>query len=194
MSIPSPRQNNRLQIPWPIAVLAALLLGGCQTEVVDAPISQKPLVVVNGQQWSGDNPPPTKQPPIEQAINSDPCAARLHEISGAMLEFFAINARLPRQLDELQTLTDLDRPLSFVCPTSSKPYTYVPTGLRSADEPRLIIVYDSTADNSGQRWAILMQKPKGRQPAAMWVMSLSEPVFRTYTAPPIPATRPISAN
>jgi hypothetical protein len=35
-----------------------------------------------------------------------------------------------------------------------------------------------------------MQKPRGRQPAAMWVVSLTDPLFRGYTPTPPPATKP----
>jgi hypothetical protein len=106
-----------------------------------------------------------------------------------MLEYYALHDRLPARLQELQSLADLDRPLNFVCPTSGKPYEYSSTGMSTQGDTRLLILYDAVPTASGMRGAILMQRPKGRQPAAMWVVSLPEPVFRAYT-PINPTTRP----
>lgn len=179
---------------WLLASIAtALALDGCKsaTEPVPPP---RPVVRVNGEQFTGNAA--EKPLPIDQALKSDPCAARLHAISGAMLEYYALHNRLPATLQDLQSLADLDQPLQFTCTESGQPYVYVPTGLQSPDETRRIILHDPAPDRSGLRWVILMQKPRGRQPAAMFVVSLTEPLFRAYTpapAPPTTAPKPAAA-
>jgi hypothetical protein len=169
-----------------VVIIGAAMLHGCQQGGLQP--SQRRTVTVNGQ-GSGTDALPT--PPIERTLKSDPCAARLHEISGAMLEYFAFHNALPKRLEDLQTLGDLDRPLSFVCPVTGRPYTYIANGLRSKDDTRQIIVFDTVPDALGQRWAIMMQPAQGRSAAAMWVLILTEQVFTSYV-PISPVSRPSS--
>ena len=167
------------------------MLAGCKTTTQPPQPEPRTIVRVNGEQFPGT---PTEKPqPIEQALKSDPCAARLHAISGAMLEYYALHNRLPKALQDLQSLADLDQPLQFTCTESGQPYVYIPTGLQSQDDTRRIILHDPVPDRSGLRWVIMMQKPRGRQPAAMWVVSLTDPLFRGYTPAPPPATKPTPA-
>ena len=172
---------------WSVAcVVAALSLAGCKSKTDPTPPARS-IVRVNGEQFSAG--PAEKPQPLEQALKSDPCAARLHAISGAMLEYYALHNRLPKTLQDLQSLADLDQPLQFTCTESGQPYVYVPAGLQSPDDTRRVILHDPVPDRSGLRWVIMMQKPRGRQPAAMWVVSLTEPLFRGYT-PVGPTSKP----
>lgn len=180
-------------VGWRVATLVAVLATGCKSSSMP---EARPTVRVNGEEFGGTGGPggSRKIQPLDETLKSDPCAARLHAISGAMLEYFALNSRLPGTLDELRSLGDLDQPLSFECPETGKSYEYVPGGLQSPDDARQIILVDSTPHSRGVRWAILMQQARGRQPAAMWVVMLSEPVFRGYVPAPrksnAAATRP----
>jgi hypothetical protein len=125
---------------------------------------------------------------IDRALRSDPCSVRLHEISGAMLTYLAVQGRLPRTLDELQSVQGPgDGVLNFTCPTTGEPYVYVPQGLRSPGDTRQIVVHDRSPDATGLRWVVLMQPPKARQTPATWVMRLPESEFRRYQ-PPAPTT------
>jgi len=143
--------------------LPALLCAACQTE---KPASQRrdlgTTVTVNGKTLPSNERPPG----IDAAVKSDPCAARLHAISGTMLMYYALHNRLPPKLDDLRALQEADQPLNFACPASGQRYVYVPTGLVSQDDNRQIILHDPTPEPTGVRWTILMQKPQGRQPAA----------------------------
>ena len=121
--------------------------------------------------------------PIEKALRSDPVASQMHEISGAMLQYFAINGRLPPKLEDLQSMADIGRPLIFESVKTGAPFTYVPAGLHSPDDNRQIVLHDEKPAKTNYRWVILMQLPKARQGAATWVVPLSEPVFRTYVPP-----------
>jgi hypothetical protein len=166
-----------------ILILFATVFCGCKSST-EAPPAPRPVVKVNGQDYAQTGA--QKPVAIDEALKSDPCAARMHAISGAMLEYYALHNRLPRALTELQSLADLDEALNFNCPETGTAYTYVPAGLQTPSEARHIILHDATSHSSGQRWTILLQKPKARQPAAMWVVPMSETVFRSYT--PTPAT------
>lgn len=158
-------------------ILLAAALAGCKSDPASMPAARA-TVRINGEDFA---PRGRQKPqPLDQTLKSDPCAARLHAISGAMLEYYALNNRLPRTLTDLQSLADLDDPLTLTCPETGKPYQYVPAGLQSPEDARQIIVVDSAPNNSGLRWAILMQRARGRQPAAMWVMLLTDPVFQGY--------------
>lgn len=135
-------------------------------------------VMVNGA--ATDGAAPVRPDQIEQAIGSNPAAARLQEISGALLEYSAIHGHLPSALTDLQSLPDLEQPLNFVSPTSGTAYVYVPEGLKSPSDPRQIIVYDPAPDATGLRNVILLRRPHARENAATWVDRMPEGVFNQY--------------
>ena len=86
--------------------------------------------------------------------NTDPCAMRLHDISGAILFYYAIHHQLPPTLDDLRALSDYDQP-EYICPESKLPYIYNPTGLPTANQPGAkIVMYDASPAHAGMRWAI----------------------------------------
>lgn len=167
-------------------VLAVAALAGCKSSTDD--MSPRPVVRMNGQEYKSSGQAVSM--PIDEALKSDPCAARLHAISGAMLEYYALHNRLPPALPNLASLADLDEPLNFACPETGRAYAYVPTGLQSPADSRLIVVHDAEPHRSGQRWVILLQKPKGRQAASLWVVPMGEAEFRAHTPAPPPASRP----
>lgn len=149
-----------------IGVGWAFVAIGCQPAPAPQTRSQ-PQVIINGAQSVSD--PPARPEQIEGAIHSDVCAARLQEISGALLEYYASYERLPARLDVLNSLPDLDQPLAFSCPNSDRAFVYVPTGLHSAGDSRPIVLYDPAIDRAGLRWVIRMRKPTAREAAATWV-------------------------
>jgi hypothetical protein len=167
------------------ACVLAGLMAGCKGST---DMSPRPVVKMNGQEYRSSGQAVSM--PIDEALRSDPCAARLHAISGAMLEYYALHNRLPPALQNLASLADLDEPLNFTCPETGRPYVYVPTGLQSPKDSRLIVVHDAETHRSGQRWVILLQKPKGRQAASLWVVPMGEGEFRAHTPAPPPASRP----
>jgi len=136
-------------------------------------------VTVNGAS-PGAAAPAARSAQIEQAIGANPAGMRLQEISGALLEYYAIHGRLPAALAELQSLPDLDQPLNLVSPTSGKPYGYAPQGLKSPTDTREIVVYDIASDASGLRYVILLRRPRAREAAATWVDRIPEAKFQQY--------------
>ena len=121
----------------------------------------------------------TPSVPLDPSI-TDPSAARLHDISGQILMYYAVNKRLPDRLDELAAFADLGTEPSYVSPTSGKPYAYLPAGLVTPGQPRRLIVYEAALAAGAKRWGILMGEPQGDQPAAMWVVPLPDEVFKAY--------------
>jgi hypothetical protein len=187
----NPLSRTRLSLTFILTLSPAACVTTTTTE------TPRPGVAVNGQQWSADESidstpvrpmtPTTPAPPVERTIKADPNPTRLHEIAGALLEYYALQTRLPARLEDLQPLADVGAPLNFVSPVSNRPFAYVPTGLRSpADPDRVLIVHDAVPDAAGGRWAILMQRPRGRQAPAMLVEFLTDRAFRAYA--PAPAT------
>ena len=110
---------------------------------------------------------------------------RLHDISGQMLWFWAVNHRLPEMLDELRTTADPGTNVDYTCPVTHKQYGYAPGGWQALNQPRRLVVYDSVPNPDGSRWAILIGEPKAAQPLATWVVKLPEMMFRSYL-PPVP--------
>jgi hypothetical protein len=121
----------------------------------------------------------------------EPCAARLQDISGALLLFFQEHNRLPDTLDELRPMNAFGAPLQFVCPTNGQPYVYATAPVQGDPGARWILMYDATPLHDGHRWVILGRPPQGRQPVSMWVVSLDEKTFqrleRATTQPATPA-------
>jgi hypothetical protein len=137
-------------------------------------------VRVNSPQEQSPSDPAARPEQIESAIHSDPCSLRLQDISGALLEYFAIHNRLPAALAVLNGLPDLDHPLTFACPGSNKPFVYVPTGLISPTDPQQIVLYDPAVDRSGLRWVIRLRRPRGGETAAAFVEHMPQSVFQTF--------------
>jgi hypothetical protein len=154
-------------------LLAAMLavLPGCQDKkaATGRPLN-RPMVSV-----------PEEGPvSADQAVGADPCAARLHDIEGAMLLYYAIHKTLPEKLVDLAPLADFDAPLVFTCPASGQPYGYNRDGLRAPGKTKNILVYDPTPAHNGKRWCIFTT-PAGRGTSrSLEVLAVTDPFFRGY--------------
>jgi hypothetical protein len=180
-----------------VALLAGLalalgpLVGGCVTETKTLPQQ------VPGSKPTHGKKPTAAQRPVKTSSRGggspgerpneleDPCATRLHELSGLLLTYYAINKHLPDRLDELAPLLDVDvdsaTDLDTTCPASGQPYVYVPSGLQSSSGgERYLVLYDAVPAHGGLRWGIFVAPPHGGQPPATWVILMSEDVFRGY--------------
>lgn len=132
-------------------------------------------------------------------IGTEPCAARLQEISGQLLLYYVGKRKLPESLDELRSYADVDQTPDYTCPVSHQPYIYVPNGLEAPQAGRRVIVYDSTPVHENARWCITMVPAHGKQPLMMDVVKIPELVFealRPVPPPPpiVPATAPSSGQ
>jgi hypothetical protein len=172
-----PARTNRMSRrtrPVAYAVVAGLLLGGCVTET-----KQSGAPVTREQARPRQKPAPAGRgdSPIDV---TDPCAMRLHDVSGVLLMYYAINRRLPAKLDELESLTDVDTGFSVECPASHQPYVYVPGGLSAPNQQRLLVLYDPVPAHAGLRWGVFIAPPREGKPPATFVLLMSEEVFRSF--------------
>jgi hypothetical protein len=123
---------------------------------------------------------PIKPVSINEAIKSDPCALRLHDIAGAILMYYALNREMPTHLEDLRAMQDVDQQLNFTCPVSNQPYVYVPQGMTSPGRTKMILVHDPTPSHNGTRWCILAASGKPGEPISLEVLPITEPVFLSY--------------
>jgi hypothetical protein len=142
-------------------ILAAVLMCGCRSIHSPGPSSSAAKPVV------------------------DPCSARLHDIGGAILLYYALNRRMPARLEDVADLADLDAPLNFTCPLSGRPYLYNPKGLAIPGTDKRIIVYDSTPAHDGQRRCLLMPPITPGKAVSTDVQSFPEKVFSALPSTPL---------
>ena len=159
-------------------LLASVLLSGCQTQV-QKQTTLPPQVRVS-QDSAQPNASSVETSSKEDPIGSDPCASRLHNISGQFLMYYALNGRLPAQMSDLKTVADVDDQTDYVCPISHQPYSYVPGGLTLPSGGPRLIAFDAAPVHNGFRWGILFSTPKGKQPATTWVIKLNSALFAEY--------------
>ena len=113
---------------------------------------------------------------------ADSCETRLHNISGLLLMYYAINHQLPQSLEDLAPLAEADTEFQPTCPVTGKPSVYVPGGgLGAAGPNQRLIVYEQTAAHKGLRWVVVIAPPEQvGQPPSTRVIPFSEQRFRSY--------------
>jgi hypothetical protein len=194
------------------AVAAGVLASGCVTESAPPPKASKakpargavttqiytgatvrdaqsgaPSMSSSGVTPVGGRGKPVGSVNVPPAPETDGCAARLHDISGLLLLYYAIHRNLPEQLDELKPLANPGTEVSFTCPVSHQPYVYVPGGLTvPSNQQRFLVLYDSTPAHGGFHWGITAAPPASGQPLATWITPLTVRVLQAYqaSAPP----------
>ncbi len=117
----------------------------------------------------------------------DPCANRLHDLCGLLLQYYLVNKRLPQSLVELATLQDTDR-FPIVCPISGKPYLYDPEGYQVPQMPGRVIIVDPEPAHGSYRWAIAIESGSG--PPVASVVAIPEIAFQRTPIHPQPAGVP----
>src|SRR6478735_5745074 len=98
--------------------LAGLALAGCSGQ---AKAPAKPAGSVDDL---------STQPPSRTVAalnsNTDPCATRLHEATGALLLYYATHQDIPPTLEDLKKSPGMEGAGDMTCPVSHKPYVYNP--------------------------------------------------------------------
>jgi hypothetical protein len=117
-------------------------------------------------------------------VNTDPCAMRLHEISGALLLYYSIHRDLPPTIEALEKVPGATDSGPLVCPVSHLPYIYVPAGVPAPDGESQIVLADATPSHGGMRWAVTILPP-ANGPLIAKVVPIPEPQF-----PRMPTTQP----
>ena len=159
---------------WSIALCALLsLVGpGCQTTKVTPTHSAN-------TSFAGD---------FATQSFGDPCASRLQNIEGAMLEYYVTAHHWPASLDELKAISS--EPLELTCPVSNQRYIYNLQGLEGPGDPRKLIVYDALPVHNNARWGIVLGREVIGGNPALDVLLIPEAAFRQYhqSAPKPPPT------
>ena len=132
-----------------------------------------------GRKQAGANN--SRQPGGRAISPTDPCAERLHALCGPLLLYYAVNKRLPGNLEELQSVAGPDPDVSFTCPASGADYVYDPAGLTRPGQPGRIILYDAEPSHAGMRWAVVIEEHGGAQPLITRVVGVAEPQFPRRT-------------
>ena len=103
---------------------------------------------------------PGAAPDDRALINTDPCAMRLHEISGALLLYFNTHGDLPPTLAALSKSPGAQDLGDMTCPTSGQSYVYLPKGIPVDPPPSRVVLFDPTPAHPGtKRFAIVIQPP-----------------------------------
>lgn len=110
--------------------------------------------------------------------STDPCAMRLHDLSGDLLLFYFTHGRLPDELSELAELpgaaTDT---AALTCPESDAGYIYNPNGILLAEQGTYVVLYDPAPVHAGMRWAITVREPDEGGTLIAKVVALPERFF-----------------
>lgn len=110
----------------------------------------------------------------------DPCAERLHDLSGKLLMHHAAHGEMPASLADLDSPGKVAARELRTCPVTHTEYRYDPTGRELPGHPGRLIVYDATPAHDSGRWAVLLIR--GRAPLTTRVVWLPEDAF---TGPPL---------
>jgi hypothetical protein len=155
---------------------------GCQSTTVTQ--KRQPLVHVpeRGPASADADAPPSAAPapprPERLSDATDPCAGRLHDICGVLLQFYHANRRLPATSDELARAARIDPTLELTCPVSHRPYVYNPVGIMTVDKQPRLVMYDPEPSHEGYRWAIGVLEPQEEDgPLITKVVALPESTF-----------------
>jgi hypothetical protein len=133
-------------VGFSLLAVALLAAGGCVTETAK----------VGGAVVAADGTATNSKAALNNPALADPCAMRLQDISGVLLQYIALHRHLPTRLEELPPLADIGQQLELICPASGKPYEYSPAGLVAEAGSKKIIIYDPTPAHDGQRWCVFM--------------------------------------
>jgi hypothetical protein len=110
-------------------------------------------------------------------VEIDPCAERLHEISGRLLLYYSVSGKMPTVLPDMKGVDSEPLP-PLACPVSGKPYVYNPVGLPVQGRLGRLVIYDPAPSHNGKRWGILAAVGAGDQPLSSRVVLVPDgPVF-----------------
>jgi hypothetical protein len=173
--------------------VSSLLPLGCVSETHrEMPASVKPAPRTVRTQEATRKPQATRSQNASQSV-TDPCADRLHALSGPLLLYYSLHRKLPTKMDELRDIAGPDPDVAFDCPVSGKPYVFDAHGPKRSTGPGFLIIYDSQPTHGGRRWGVAAEEPKNTaQPLVTHVVMEPETTFRAApqptpnTTPPVP--------
>jgi hypothetical protein len=152
------------RVCWMLVLACATVGGACAPRSAPGPAEHRS--------------PVADETAVEPITSTDPCAMRLHELTGALLLYYSMNFTLPADLAELGDLADnIAQVQELVCPVSRRPYIYNPNGIFMAERKEYVIVYDAAPSHAGMRWAITIEEPVGGKSLVARVVTLPESFF-----------------
>jgi hypothetical protein len=164
-----------------------LLISGCTKETTSTPMHAGIARQANEQRITAIDI--TGEPVIPKGADNrdanpdsltDPCAARLHDIGGAMLLYYVLHHKMPEKLEDVVPLADAGQSLPLTCARSGQPFQYFPDGLAAPQKEKRIVVFDPTPMGAKKyRWC-LMVSPSKPGSIAVDVIPLAESVFNLY--------------
>ena len=103
---------------------------------------------------------PGPNPAAEQFVD-DPCGDQMHDIVGALVMYHNLYHHLPEKLEEVQAALP-GIALKFTCPTSGKPYVYVPAGLETdaISDQRYLQTPGGIINDAGPKKRIILYDPE----------------------------------
>ena len=178
--------TDRTRVSTAAALLVAALTG-CHAPANPAATQQSPIKLIK----AGEGTPVVS--------NTDPSASKLHDISGALLAYFALHKRLPDSFEQMQEVADMtDGPIDAACPGSDVPYVYTPDGIKLQDREQRVVVYEPAPLHHNFRLAIVLDEPKDNAPLRTYINAMPESFFllhpperRPPAAPTVPTTTPL---
>jgi hypothetical protein len=122
---------------------------------------------------------PVQNPKPDVPVVGEACLDRLHEISGALLAYYALHKELPQRLEDLSELKDMGIPVPpLTCPVSGKSYAYYPRGLiMPGNDGGRIIVHDEMPVHGGLRFGIRMFPPGAGDHPGVDAIPLPDSIF-----------------
>ena len=102
---------------------------------------------------------------------------RLHDLSGALLSYYAVHYEFPAELSDLAGQTWGPALPPLVCPVSQLPYIYDPEGFLLPERSARILVHDAAPVHSRLRWAVTVEEPGEDGLPATKVLALPESFF-----------------
>ena len=154
-----------------LAIFVVLMAAGCATQTR----STTHATVAEQTVTKTTDPHPANSSAVS---NTDPCATRMHDISGAMLMYYALHNRLPAELDALRTTPGGEALEPFTSPASGRPFLYNPVGvIDSKRASQRLVLYESAPTGGGFRWAITIVEPTQGQPLVARVVAIPEAEF-----------------
>ena len=89
----------------------------------------------------------------------DPCAAKLQDIEGAILNYYVVKHTFPARLEDTAPFFDPGKQADFNCPLCKKPYVYLPPGGTAVAGQ--VLAFAPVPDKDGKYRAIKMRPAAG---------------------------------
>lgn len=90
---------------------------------------------------------------------SDPCAARLHDLAGALLQYLSVHGAMPDDLKQFRASAGADEMPPLVCPVSQEPYVYHKDGIALEGSSGRLVLHDAEPVHDGGRWGLVLTTP-----------------------------------